>query len=153
MTPAAGAYDASCVFCRVARGEVAAHLVYEDDGHLAFLDHRPLFPGHVLVSPRPHVPTLLDLGAERLEPLFALVQAVGRAVERALGADGSFVAVNNRVSQSVPHLHVHVVPRRQKDGLRGFFWPRGHYTDDAEARSIAERLRAAVADERGGPRE
>ncbi len=112
---------------------------------MAFLDHRPLFPGHALVVPRAHVETLLDLPSASVAPLFAAVQVLARAVERARAA-GSFVAVNNRVSQSVPHLHVHVVPRRPKDGLKGFFWPRGHYRDDAEAAEIAARLRAAVAE-------
>ena len=136
---------AECVFCRVARGEVAAHVIHADALTLAFLDHRPLFAGHALVIPRAHVPTLIDLPAEALAPVFATAQLVARAVEEGLGAGGSFVAVNNRVSQSVPHLHVHVVPRRPKDGLRGFFWPRGHYRDPAEAAEVAERLRAAIA--------
>jgi histidine triad (HIT) family protein len=120
--------------------------VYEDALTVAFLDHRPLFPGHALVVPRAHVETLLDLPSASVAPLFASVQVLARAVERGLGAAGSFVAVNNRVSQSVPHLHVHVVPRRPKDGLKGFFWPRGYYRDKAEAEDIAARLRAAVAD-------
>lgn len=134
-----------CAFCRVVRGEASAHVVYEDAVSLAFLDHRPLFPGHALVVPRGHVETLADLPADRIAPLFAAVQALARAVERGLGADGSFVAVNNRISQSVPHLHVHVVPRRAKDGLRGFFWPRGRYRDEDEAAGVRDRLRAALA--------
>jgi histidine triad (HIT) family protein len=135
-----------CLFCRVVRGDLPAHVVYEDALTVAFLDHRPLFPGHALVVPRAHVETLLDLPSAAVAPLFAAVQVLARAVERGLGAAGSFVAVNNRVSQSVPHLHVHVVPRRPKDGLKGFFWPRGRYRDEAEAADIAARLRAAVAD-------
>jgi histidine triad (HIT) family protein len=135
-----------CLFCRVVNGDVPAHVVYEDALTVAFLDHRPLFAGHVLVVPRAHVETLVDLPIERVAPLFAAVQVLARAVERGLGAGGSFVAVNNRISQSVPHLHVHVVPRRPKDGLRGFFWPRGRYRDQAEAADIAARLRAAVAE-------
>jgi len=131
------------------RGDLPAHVVSEDARTVAFLDHRPLFPGHALVVPRAHVETLMDLPPEEITPLFSAVQAVARAVERALGAAGSFVAVNNRVSQSVPHLHVHVVPRRPKDGLKGFFWPRGRYRDDAEAGDIAARLRAALAELRG----
>ena len=118
----------------------------ESETVVAFLDHRPLFPGHALVVPRAHVETLLDLPPAAVAPLFAGVQVLARAVERGLGAAGSFVAVNNRVSQSVPHLHVHVVPRRPKDGLKGFFWPRGRYRDEAEAADIAARLRSAVAD-------
>ena len=135
-----------CLFCRVVGGDLPAHFVYEDTLVVAFLDHRPLFPGHALVVPRAHVETLLDLPSASVAPLFAAVQVLARAVERGLGAAGSFVAVNNRVSQSVPHLHVHVVPRRPKDGLKGFFWPRGRYRDEAEASDIAARLRAAVAD-------
>ena len=134
-----------CLFCRVARADLPAHLVWEDARTVAFLDHRPLFPGHALVVPREHVETLLDLPPAEIAPLFGAVQLVARAVEQALGAAGSFVAVNNRVSQSVPHLHVHVVPRRPKDGLKGFFWPRGRYRDDGEAADVAARLRAAVA--------
>jgi histidine triad (HIT) family protein len=137
---------APCQFCRVVSGDLPAHVVYEDTLVVAFLDHRPLFPGHVLVVPRAHVETLLDLPSAAVAPLFAAVQVLARAVERGLGAAGSFVAVNNRVSQSVPHLHVHVVPRRPKDGLKGFFWPRGRYRDEAEAVDVAARLRAAVAD-------
>jgi histidine triad (HIT) family protein len=136
----------ACVFCRVVRGETPAHVVHEDARSLAFLDHRPLFPGHTLVVPRAHVPTLIDLPSDMLEPLFSVVQTLARAVERGLGAAGSFVAVNNRVSQSVPHLHVHVVPRRPKDGLKGFFWPRGRYRDEAEAAEVTRRLRAAIAE-------
>jgi len=135
-----------CLFCRVVSGDLPGHVVYEDELTVAFLDHRPLFPGHALVVPRAHVETLLDLPSAAVAPLFAAVQVLARAVERGLGAAGSFVAVNNRVSQSVPHLHVHVVPRRAKDGLKGFFWPRGHYRDEAEAAEIATRLRAAVAE-------
>lgn len=141
-----------CLFCRVVSGDLPAHVVYEDTLTIAFLDHRPLFPGHALVVPRAHVETLIDLPSAAVSPLFAAVQVLARAVERGLGAAGSFVAVNNRVSQSVPHLHVHVVPRRPKDGLKGFFWPRGHYRDEAEAADIAARLRAAVAEPGGdGP--
>jgi histidine triad (HIT) family protein len=135
---------APCLFCRVVSGDLPAHVVYEDALTVAFLDHRPLFPGHALVVPRAHVETLIDLPPAAVAPLFAAVQVLARAVERGLGAEGSFVAVNNRVSQSVPHLHVHVVPRRPKDGLKGFFWPRGRYRDEAEAADIAARLRAAV---------
>jgi histidine triad (HIT) family protein len=137
---------APCLFCRVVSGDLPAHVVYEDALTVAFLDHRPLFPGHALVVPRAHVETLIDLPSAAVAPLFTAVQVLARAVERGLGAEGSFVAVNNRISQSVPHLHVHVVPRRPKDGLKGFFWPRGRYRDEAEAADIAARLRAAVAD-------
>ena len=138
-----------CLFCRVVSGDLPAQLVYEDALTVAFLDHRPLFPGHALVVPRAHVETLIDLPSAAVAPLFAAVQVLARAVERGLGAEGSFVAVNNRVSQSVPHLHVHVVPRRPKDGLKGFFWPRGRYRDEAEAADVAARLRAAIAEPGG----
>ncbi len=133
-----------CVFCGVFAGEEPTHVVYEDERLIAFLDHRPLFPGHCLVAPRAHVETLLDLPAAELAPLFGLVQRLCRAVESALGADGSLVAANNRVSQSVPHLHVHVIPRRRKDGLKGFFWPRRPYASEEEAAKIATALREAL---------
>jgi histidine triad (HIT) family protein len=134
----------SCVFCRIAAGAAPAHLVLDEPALLGFLDARPLFRGHVLVVPRGHHETLLDLPPAEIGPLFAAVQRVARAVESARGADGSFVAVNNRISQSVPHLHVHVVPRRKGDGLRGFFWPREPYRDEAEAAEVAESIRLAL---------
>lgn len=132
---------ASCVFCRIVAGEAEAHVVWDGPDALAFLDTRPLFPGHTLVVPRAHVETLPELDDELLVPLFRRVRAVASAVEAALGAAGSFVAANNRVSQSVPHLHVHVVPRNPKDGLRGFFWPRTTYASAADAAGVASRLR------------
>jgi histidine triad (HIT) family protein len=133
-----------CAFCAIINGERAADLVLRDETVIAFLDIKPLFKGHVLVVPRAHVETLPELPTAELEPLFGAVQRVARAVEATLGADGSFVALNNRVSQSVPHLHVHVVPRRRKDGLRGFFWPREPYASDAEREEFAARLAAAL---------
>jgi histidine triad (HIT) family protein len=126
-----------CAFCAVVAGETAAHRVFEDDVAVAFLDHRPLFPGHTLVVPRAHVETLTDLPPADVGPYFLRVHGL-------LDAQGTFVAQNNRVSQSVPHLHVHVVPRNPKDGLRGFFWPRRRYPDDAAAARAAERVRAAA---------
>jgi len=140
---------APCVFCRIARREEASHPVLEDELTMAFLDTRPLFPGHCLVIPRAHHETLPDLPAALLAPVLASAQLVCRALGPALGADGAFVAINNRVSQSVPHLHVHVVPRRFKDGLRGFFWPRGHYPDGAEAARVQAAVRAEVDRLRG----
>jgi histidine triad (HIT) family protein len=137
-----------CTFCRIARGDLAAHLVHQDDTHLAFLDHHPLFPGHVLVVPRAHTETLLDLPPDAIGPLFHLVQRVSRAVEQATGADGFFNAVNNRVSQSVPHLHVHVVPRRKKDGLKGFFWPRQPYSGEAEMVAVRDAIAKALSEPR-----
>jgi histidine triad (HIT) family protein len=133
-----------CVFCAIIAGERPADWIVREGEAVAFLDVRPLFKGHVLVVPRAHVQTLPDLPESGLAPLFGTVQRVARAVEAGLGADGSFVALNNKVSQSVPHLHVHVVPRRKKDGLRGFFWPREPYVDDAEREEIAARIRAAL---------
>jgi histidine triad (HIT) family protein len=135
---------AGCVFCAIAAGDVPASMVLRDDDVAAFLDARPVFKGHVLVVPRAHVPTLSDMPADALGTLFAAVQRVARAVEAGLGADGTFVAMNNKVSQSVPHLHVHVVPRKRKDGLRGFFWPRVTYADDAEREAFAAKIRAAI---------
>jgi histidine triad (HIT) family protein len=119
--------------------------VLEDALTLAFLDHRPLFPGHCLLVPRAHHETLVDLPAELVAPLFANARRLAAALERGLGAEGSFVALNNRVSQSVAHLHVHVVPRRRKDGLRGFFWPRHAYQSEAQMREVAAQIRAALA--------
>jgi histidine triad (HIT) family protein len=133
-----------CLFCAIAAGEIPASAVLRDGGVVAFLDARPVFKGHVLVVPRAHWATLSDVPAADLGTLFAAVQRVARAVETGLGADGTFVAMNNKVSQSVPHLHVHVVPRRKKDGLRGFFWPRVAYADDAEREAFAERIRGAL---------
>jgi len=134
-----------CLFCAIAVGDVPATMVSRDDDVAAFLDARPLFKGHVLVVPRVHVPTLSDMPVAALGTLFAAVQRIARAVEAGLGADGTFVAMNNKVSQSVPHLHVHLVPRRKKDGLRDFFWPRVPYADDAERDSFAEKIRAALS--------
>jgi histidine triad (HIT) family protein len=137
--------DASgCVFCRIRDGEVPSAIVLDEARVVAFLDARPLFPGHVLVIPRDHYETLGDLPGELLAPLFRAVQRMSVALPRALAADGTFVADNNVVSQSVPHLHVHVVPRRFKDGLRGFFWPRGRYANDEEMQEVAARIRAAL---------
>ncbi len=133
-----------CVFCAIVAGTVAAQHVLDEPDTVGFLDTRPLFKGHVLVLPRRHLETLTDVPADTLVPLFAAVQRVTAAVEQAYAAAGSFVALNNRVSQSVPHLHVHVVPRNRKDGLRGFFWPRTKYADDADAADHAARIRAAL---------
>jgi histidine triad (HIT) family protein len=130
----------TCLFCRMIQGEVATPVVYESEVAFAFLDHRPLFPGHCLVLPRRHIETLATVPPELLGPLFAEVQLVTRAVEAAMEAQGSFVAMNNRISQSVLHLHVHVVPRNRGDGLKGFFWPRTRYASGEET----ERVRALV---------
>ena len=134
-----------CVFCSIVAGDVPAHRAYEDDRFVAFLDVRPLFKGHTLLVPRDHVETLPDLPAELRDPFLEIAQRLATAMTTALGAQGSFVAMNNTVSQSVPHLHLHVVPRTKGDGLRGFFWPRTKYADDAEASAYAERISEALA--------
>jgi histidine triad (HIT) family protein len=136
---------ASCVFCRIVAGELPASFVLEDDEFVAFLDTRPLFHGHVLLVPREHVLTVMDAPRSLLGPLAERTQDVSRAVQAAMGSAGIFTAVNNIVSQSVPHLHVHVVPRNRKDGLRGFFWPRTTYESDEQAAGVAARIRAALA--------
>jgi histidine triad (HIT) family protein len=133
-----------CVFCDIIAGQTAADVVLADDLVVAFLDARPVFKGHVLVAPRSHVPTLADLAAEQVGPFFLRVQRVAAVMPGALGSQGTFVATNNVVSQSVPHLHVHVVPRTKGDGLRGFFWPRQRYASADEAADYASRLRAAL---------
>jgi histidine triad (HIT) family protein len=133
-----------CLFCSIAAGDVAAYVVLDTPAVVAFLDHRPLFPGHTLVVPREHVVTLRDTPGPLRDELFARTQELAAAVQDAMGAQGSFVALNNVVSQSVPHLHVHVVPRNRKDGLRGFFWPRQKYADDEEMAACAVAIRAAL---------
>jgi histidine triad (HIT) family protein len=135
---------ATCAFCQIVAGDLSARVVREDDRTLAFLDVRPLFPGHVLLVPKAHVETLADLPDDLVGPLFTQARCLSAVMETALGAAGSFVAMNNKVSQSVPHLHVHVVPRNRKDGLKGFFWPRNHYADDAHADEVAATLRSAL---------
>jgi len=134
----------ACLFCAIVAGTEPAHVVFETDETLAFLDIRPLFPGHTLLVPKEHYETLIDLPEALIAPLFATAQRLAGAMETALGATGSFVAVNNRVSQSVAHLHVHVVPRNRKDGLRGFFWPRTKYPSDDAAEAVANKLRAVL---------
>ncbi|MBD3931178.1 HIT family protein [Streptomyces chumphonensis] len=134
----------SCLFCAVVAGRTPVHRVFEDEVAVAFLDHRPVFPGHVLVVPRDHHETLTDLPTDQIGPYYLRVRRIAGAVERGMPAAGTFVAANNRVSQSVPHFHTHVVPRNRKDGLRGFFWPRTRYAEDAEAAGVAARLRAAL---------
>jgi len=139
----------SCIFCRVGSRAVDGLIVYEDEQTLAFLDHRPLFPGHCLLIPRTHYETLSDLPPAQIEPLFSAAQRLARAVETGMRADGSFVAINNRVSQSVPHLHIHVVPRRRKDGLRGFFWPRIPYASQEAATAAQQAIVSALGVELG----
>lgn len=137
--------DENCHFCKIIRGEVQTHVVFENSVSFGFLDHRPLFPGHCLLVPKSHYDTLVDLPADLISPLFSDAQLLAHAMEQGLLAEGSFVAINNRISQSVPHLHIHIVPRRRKDGLKGFFWPRQKYRDEAAIREVQRALRSAIA--------
>ena len=134
-----------CSFCQIIYGEIESYIVFEDSVSLAFLDYRPLFHGHCLLVPKDHFETIVDLPSDLIAPLFNNVQLLAHAIEKGLGAEGSFVAINNRVSQSVPHLHVHVVPRRRKDGLKGFFWPRHPYEDRDTILKIQKILRSTIA--------
>lgn len=143
--PDAGApVDPNCRFCAIVAGGEEGHVVFEDDLSLAFLDHRPLFPGHSLLVPRPHLETIWDLPDDLIGPLFANARLLSAGIRAAMSSQGAFIAVNNVVSQSVPHLHVHVVPRNRKDGLRGFFWPRTKYDSEEHMRETAEAVRAAL---------
>ena len=136
----------SCIFCRIAHGGIPAEIVYEDGHCMAFLDIDPLFPGHTLVIPKEHAETITDLPHAQVGPLFENAQKITRAVELATDAGGSFLGINNRISQSVPHLHIHVVPRRKKDGLRGFFWPRRKYESAEHLAKVAESIREKLAE-------
>lgn len=136
--------SAPCLFCEIAAGRNPAAIVFEDDRFVAFLDQRPLFPGHVLLIPRTHYATLADLPVNETGPLFERARLLSVAVQEAADAHGTFVAINNRVSQSVPHLHVHIVPRREKDGLKGFFWPRRKYLDNSEQENIQIAIQQAM---------
>jgi histidine triad (HIT) family protein len=133
-----------CVFCKIIAGDLPASIVHQDADHIAFLDARPLFEGHTLLVPRAHVETLADLPPAAVAPFFTLTQRLSVAIPQAMGAAGTFVAMNNIVSQSVPHLHCHIVPRNVKDGLRGFFWPRTKYADDVKRDAVAARIAAAL---------
>lgn len=141
------ASDGPCIFCAIVRGDASAEIVLDEPAGVAFLDRRPLLPGHVLLVPRSHVVTLPDLPVSQVGPLFTLARSLTSAVPRATGGDGAFVAVNNVVSQSVPHLHIHVVPRRNDDHLfsRNLVWTRRPYRDEDEMRQVAAAIRAALA--------
>lgn len=141
---------ATCVFCNIIARTIPGEIVFEDDAVVAFLDVKPLFHGHVLVAPRAHVVTLPELAPAQVGPLFSRVREIAAALPRALGAQGTFVALNNVVSQSVPHLHVHVVPRTKGDGLKGFFWPRTKYASAADMSAVAAKIRAALGASSGG---
>jgi histidine triad (HIT) family protein len=145
LTVASTGSSPACLFCAVVAGEKPAAVVLDEEHLVAFLDIRPVFKGHVLLVPRIHVETLADLPARLRDPFLEAAQRLSTAVKQVLGAQGSFVAINNTVSQSVPHLHLHVVPRTKGDGLRGFFWPRTKYADAAEMADYAELLRPAIA--------
>ena len=146
------ANPSTCGFCAIVEGKAPESVVFEDERTLAFLDHRPLFPGHCLLIPKTHYETLADLPEDLIGPLFRNARLLAAAVEQAQSAEGSFVGINNRVSQSVPHLHIHVVPRRKKDGLRGFFWPRQKYENAAEMERVRDNLREAMRRVLGGSR-
>ncbi len=136
--------DVDCIFCSIATGAIKTDLVFEDSDVFAFLDNNPLFPGHVLVCPREHYGTLTDLPSDSVGVVFERVQLLAKAVEAAVDAEGTFIAINNRVSQTVPHLHVHVVPRRRRDGLKGFFWPRQNYIDDRAREAVRDAIEREV---------
>lgn len=133
-----------CLFCKIAKGAIPSLGVFEDGISFAFLDNKPLFPGHCLLVPKAHISTLQDMSADILAPLLGNVQLMSTAIEAAMKAEGSFVGINNRVSQSIPHLHIHIVPRNRGDGLKGFFWPRTKYSDEKAARDVQQAIRAAV---------
>jgi len=137
--------EPACKFCQIGGHALPSYVVFEDSTSLAFLDTRPLFPGHVLLIPKQHFETLADLPADLIGGFFRNVQVLARAVEQGMQAEGTFVAINNRVSQSVPHLHVHIVPRKKKDGLRGFFWPRNTYKDEEQMKQAQEAIRSAAS--------
>ena len=137
--------EENCTFCNIVRGSVPCFKVFEDDISLAFLDHRPLFAGHSLFIVKSHMETLFDLPDSLLGAVFSNVRLLSQAVMQGMEAEGTFVAINNRVSQSVPHFHVHIVPRRKRDGLKGFFWPRRAYKDDQEIEATLHALRSAIA--------
>ena len=137
--------DPNCIFCKILRNPTEDDIVYENESALAFLDHRPLFPGHCLVIPKSHLETIHDLPDSLLGPFFSTVKMLAAAIEQAMQAQGTFIAANNRISQSVPHFHVHVVPRKKGDGLKGFFWPRGKYKSPEEIAAVVSALRSAIA--------
>jgi histidine triad (HIT) family protein len=150
MSEQPGIFDPNCVFCKIARHDDGLR-VFEDEHTIAFLDHRPLFPGHCLLIPRNHIETIQGLPDRLIAPLFTNVRMLSTAVELGMHAQGTLIASNNRVSQSVPHFHVHIVPRTKGDGMKGFFWPRRKYQSPAEIDEVMRALRAAIARARPVP--
>ena len=144
MTLSSQPFDENCPFCKVVRNDDGSR-VFEDEHTVAFLDHRPLFPGHCLLIPKRHFETIQDLPPSLVATLFTNVKVLAAAVELAMQAEGIFIAANNRISQSVPHFHVHIVPRRKGDGLKGFFWPRRKYASAEEVGLVLKALRAAIS--------
>lgn len=138
------AFDASCAFCKIVREPGGNPVVYEDESSLAFLDHRPLFPGHTLLIPKKHFETIGDLPEVFLGPFFSTAKMLAAAIQEGMGAEGTFLGANNRVSQSVPHFHVHIVPRRKGDGLKGFFWPRQKYKSAEEVEEALKAIRSSI---------
>jgi histidine triad (HIT) family protein len=132
-----------CKFCEIAEGKAECFSVYESRDEIAFLDIRPLFHGHLLLIPKSHVETIMDLPTEYIPTLFTTAKLLSIAVQEAMSAEGIFMAINNGVSQSVPHLHIHIVPRRKKDGLKGFFWPRTSY-DNKEIEEVQRKIKETV---------
>ena len=143
MSAKARTFDESCAFCQIVRQDDGLR-IFEDERTMAFLDHRPLFPGHCLLIPKNHLETIQDLPHSMVEAIFANVRMISAAVELAMHAEGTFIAANNRVSQSVPHFHVHIVPRKKGDGLKGFFWPRSKYKSAEELEAVVKLVRAAI---------
>ena len=143
MSAESGKFDENCTFCKIVRIDDGSR-VFEDEHTIAFLDHRPLFPGHCLLIPKAHFETIQDLPQSLVAPLFANAKMLAAAVELGMQAEGTFIAANNRISQSVPHFHVHVVPRRKGDGLKGFFWPRRKYGSTEEIATVLKAIRAAI---------
>jgi histidine triad (HIT) family protein len=152
MSTPAETFDENCAFCKIVRDDDGLR-IFEDAGTIAFLDHRPLFPGHVLLIPKSHFATIQDLPEALAANLFANVRMLSAAVEAGMGAEGTFIAANNRVSQSVPHFHLHIVPRKKGDGLKGFFWPRRKYKSDEEVASVVNALKSAIAQVLAGERD